>query len=77
MYIFIFELFILEFECICLFLGEKRRVCYHTNWSQYRPGVGKFVPSKIDPFLCTHIAYAFAKLDENHLATFEWNDEAL
>ena len=36
---------------------EKKLVCYYTNWSQYRPKEGKFVPEDIDPFLCTHIIY--------------------
>ena len=55
------------------------RVCYHTNWSQYRPGAGKFFPENIDPFLCTHLNYAFAKIDRNtnKLAMFEWNDDQL
>jgi len=54
------------------------RVCYHTNWAQYRPDKGKFNPENIDPFLCTHVIYAFAKLDRNHkLAMYEWNDDKL
>lgn len=53
-----------------------RRVCYHTNWSQYRPSPGKYFPENIDPTLCTHICYAFAKLNGNHLTAFEWNDES-
>ncbi|XP_052832448.1 probable chitinase 10 [Octopus bimaculoides] len=53
-----------------------RRVCYHTNWSQYRPAGGKYFPESIDPTLCTHICYAFAKLNGNHLHAFEWNDES-
>ena len=51
-------------------------VCYHTNWSQYRPGSGKFFPENIDPGLCTHMVYAFAKLTGNHLAAYEWNDDS-
>lgn len=58
-------------------LAEYRRVCYHTNWSQYRPGLGKFKPANIDPSLCTHLIYAFATIKNNQLATFEWNDEQL
>ena len=55
------------------------RVCYYTNWSQYRPGVGKFVPENIDPHMCTHVVYAFAKINRptNKLAMFEWNDDQL
>ena len=56
--------------------GCSRRVCYYTNWSQYRPGNGRFVPENVDPFLCTHVVYAFAKLRGNHLEAFEWNDES-
>ena len=55
------------------------RVCYHTNWSQYRPGAGKFWPENIDPHLCTHLMYSFAKINRNNdkLAMYEWNDDKL
>lgn len=57
--------------------GDKgaKVVCYYTNWSQYRPPGGKFMPEDIDVTLCTHIVYAFAKLDDGVLAPTEWNDE--
>uniref|UniRef100_A0A8C2GJA0 chitinase n=1 Tax=Cyprinus carpio TaxID=7962 RepID=A0A8C2GJA0_CYPCA len=52
--------------------------CYFTNWSQYRPGAGKYMPSNVDPFLCTHLLYAFAMVNyANELVTYEWNDETL
>lgn len=39
--------------------GSKRVVCYYTNWSAYRPGPAKFLPQNINPYLCTHLIYAF------------------
>ncbi|XP_060065371.1 probable endochitinase [Ylistrum balloti] len=53
-----------------------RRVCYYTNWSQYRQSPGKFFPENVDSSLCTHVIYAFATLNGNHLKAFEWNDES-
>lgn len=41
--------------------------CYFTNWSWYRQGIGKFLPSNINVTLCTHVYYAFAKLDQTTL----------
>ena len=55
--------------------NQARLVCYHTNWSQYRPGTQKFFPDNIDPSLCTHIIYSFAKFTNYELAAYEWNDE--
>ncbi|XP_072336027.1 acidic mammalian chitinase-like [Scyliorhinus torazame] len=53
-------------------------VCYFTNWAQYRLGIGRYTPDKIDPFMCTHLVYAFANMNSNFkLTTFEWNDETL
>ncbi|KAK3589884.1 hypothetical protein CHS0354_015910 [Potamilus streckersoni] len=54
--------------------AEYKRVCYYSNWSQYRPGRGSFKPKDINPSLCTHLVYAFARLSGNGLATLEWND---
>lgn len=65
-------------------MGEDERssksykiVCYYTNWAQYRPKPGSFFPDNVDPKLCTHIIFAFAKLNDLYeLQSFEWNDES-
>lgn len=49
-------------------------VCYFTNWSQYRPDPAKFFPKDVDPCLCTHLIYAFATMNDNKIAPYEWND---
>ncbi|XP_066904768.1 uncharacterized protein Cht6 [Halyomorpha halys] len=52
--------------------GEKKVVCYYTNWSVYRPGTAKFNPQNINPYLCTHLIYAFGGLDrENGLRPYD------
>ncbi|GAB1605895.1 acidic mammalian chitinase-like isoform X1, partial [Argonauta hians] len=51
-----------------------RRVCYFTNWAQYRPGIGRFTISNIESRLCSHIHYAFAKINDDELVHFEAND---
>jgi hypothetical protein len=67
---------VLIYVLFITYKASLRRVCYYTNWAQYRNGPGKFYPENVDPSLCTHIIYAFAKMVGNHLAAFEWNDES-
>ncbi|XP_061112821.1 acidic mammalian chitinase-like isoform X2 [Conger conger] len=63
---------------MCQMGSAMDMICYFTNWSQYRPGTGKYMPANVDPFLCTHLIYAFSIINNtNELATQEWNDETL
>ncbi|XP_025100314.1 chitotriosidase-1-like isoform X1 [Pomacea canaliculata] len=57
--------------------ASLRRVCYYTNWAQYRPGKGNYLPENVDPFMCTHYIYAFSAFDEQgRIKPYEWNDES-
>lgn len=47
--------------------SEFKVVCYFTNWAWYRQGRGRYLPSDIDPNLCTHIVYGFAVLNGDEL----------
>jgi len=55
---------------------ELYRVCYFTNWAQYRGGDARFTVANIDADLCTHIIYSFAKINKKtvKMETTEWND---
>ncbi|CAC5375808.1 E3.2.1.14 [Mytilus coruscus] len=57
-------------------MAEYKRVCYYTNWAQYRPNPFKYFPENIDPFLCTHIIYSFGKVSGLIIKPYEWNDES-
>uniref|UniRef100_A0A8C2HFW1 chitinase n=1 Tax=Cyprinus carpio TaxID=7962 RepID=A0A8C2HFW1_CYPCA len=63
---------------LCHFGWASQLACYFTNWSQYRPDVGKYLPENVDPHLCTHLIYAFSIINQaNELVKYEWNDETL
>ncbi|XP_063834199.1 probable chitinase 2 isoform X2 [Ostrinia nubilalis] len=53
-------LFVLSFCASAVFANDdKIVVCYYGTWATYRTGLGKFDVDDIDPFLCTHLVYAF------------------
>ncbi|XP_052067916.1 chitotriosidase-1-like isoform X1 [Mytilus californianus] len=56
-------------------IAEYKRVCYYTNYAQYRQTPFKYFPKNIDPFLCTHIMYSFGKVSGLTIKPNEWNDE--
>ena len=53
----------LRSSCADVNSHNKVVVCYVAGWAWYRPGNGQFLVENIDPMLCTHIIYAFARLD--------------
>ena len=59
--------------------SNYRRVCYYTNWAQYR-GVMAYSPENYETGLCTHVIYSFGKVVFNTqdgfymIKTYEWND---
>ncbi|KAG5835435.1 hypothetical protein ANANG_G00243980 [Anguilla anguilla] len=53
---------------------STKLVCYFSNWSQYRNGIGRFTPANLDPFLCTHVVYFLATIEANQITITEWND---
>ncbi|XP_049290197.1 chitinase-3-like protein 1 [Anopheles funestus] len=52
------------FVVICNIEARKPIVCYYASWTTYRAGRGQFNVEHIDPFLCTHLLYAFFGVDD-------------
>ena len=70
-FIYIFFMLVIVYFYF-LGIAERRIVCYYTNWSVYRPGTAKFSPQNINPYLCTHLIYAFGGFTkENALKPFD------
>jgi len=42
-------------------------VCYYESWADYDKGQAKFDAEDINPNVCTHINYSFAKLQNNEI----------
>ncbi|BFZ07702.1 hypothetical protein BsWGS_10741 [Bradybaena similaris] len=55
---------------------KKPIFCYFGSSANSRPGIGKFWPEHIDPFLCTHLVFAFVDITEDGtgLRPNNWND---
>lgn len=58
------------------FSAGKKVFCYFSSSSNARGGIGKFWPENIDPYLCTHLIFAFADIAEGGkgLEPNNWND---
>lgn len=50
---------------------DYKVVCYLGSWANYRTGDAKFLIEHIDPFLCTHLIYGFAKLENNKITVYD------
>ncbi|KAM7285907.1 chitinase-3-like protein 1 [Ixodes scapularis] len=50
---------------------ENLFLCYWGAWSYYREGDGKFSVEHIDPFLCTHLVYTFAILENDLITAYD------
>ncbi|XP_059488791.1 acidic mammalian chitinase-like [Neocloeon triangulifer] len=59
--------------------AQKKVVCYYGSWANYRTGVAQFNVTNIDPFLCTHVIYAFIGANTNGTVKIldSWNDVSL
>ncbi|XP_021573666.1 oviduct-specific glycoprotein [Carlito syrichta] len=52
-------------------------VCYFTNWAPNRPGPASILPHDLDPFLCTHLIFAFASMNNNQIVAKDLQDEKI
>lgn len=60
--------------------SRYHRICYFTNWAQYRTNEAKFdITKNFEEGLCSHMMYAFGKVEEKAdgkfaIAPYEYND---
>jgi len=47
------------------YADNRKVVCYYANWAVYRQGNAQFTPQNINPYLCTHLIYAFGGLGKD------------
>ncbi|XP_023310401.1 chitotriosidase-1-like [Anoplophora glabripennis] len=70
----VLALFLVVAAAVSVSDSAKNIVCYFTSWSVYRTGTGQFDVGNIDPYLCTHVIYAFIGItaDGNIHILDEW-----
>ena len=56
---------------------QAKLVCYHTNWAYHRAAPVNFTPADIDPHMCTHLIYSFARVDKNtfHIEPYDLEND--
>ncbi|XP_072622544.1 oviduct-specific glycoprotein isoform X1 [Vulpes vulpes] len=59
--------FVLADLCSPLPGAAHKLVCYFASWAQSRPGPASVLPHDLDPFLCTHLIFAFATMENNQI----------
>ncbi|XDC49473.1 hypothetical protein R6Z07M_000655 [Ovis aries] len=57
--------------------AAHKLVCYFTNWAFSRPGSASILPQDLDPFLCTHLVFAFASMNNNQIVPKDPLDEKI
>ncbi|KAI4590646.1 hypothetical protein MJG53_001695 [Ovis ammon polii x Ovis aries] len=63
---------------LLLWVGAAHKlVCYFTNWAFSRPGSASILPRDLDPFLCTHLVFAFASMNNNQIVPKDPLDEKI
>ncbi|XP_072043496.1 chitotriosidase-1-like [Amphiura filiformis] len=58
---------------------QVKLVCYHTNWAYHRMSPVNFTPADIDPNMCTHIIYSFARVDKTsfHIEPYDLENDII
>ncbi|KAB0395297.1 hypothetical protein E2I00_003011, partial [Balaenoptera physalus] len=57
--------------------AAHKLVCYFTNWAFSRPSPASILPRDLDPFLCTHLVFAFASMNNNQIVPKDPQDEKI
>ncbi|XP_067566269.1 oviduct-specific glycoprotein-like [Pseudorca crassidens] len=57
--------------------AAHKLVCYFTNWAFSRPSPASILPRDLDPFLCTHLVFAFASRNNNQIVPKDSQDEKI